>query len=104
MGAAMAISLVVVAATPRATNSVSAARSTRALVSSAFPIVSVYEGALSCERWLLIIARREPAPVDDPAFQGLDEALGLAPQFEELESSLADEHGEPPQNEHALIY
>src|SRR5215468_1344376 len=38
--AAMAISLVVVSATPRATNRVSAARSTRALVSSALPMRS----------------------------------------------------------------
>src|SRR5262247_2061009 len=36
--AAMAISLVVVSATPRATNRVRAARSTRALVSSALPM------------------------------------------------------------------
>src|SRR6185437_4293098 len=46
----MAISLVVVSATPRATNRVSAARSTRALVSSAFPIASVYEAPLICGR------------------------------------------------------
>src|SRR5215475_7764931 len=38
--AAMAISLVVVSATPRATNRVSAARSTRALVSSALPMAA----------------------------------------------------------------
>src|SRR4051812_11246028 len=92
----MAISLVVVSATPRATNSVSAARSTRALVSSAFPMPSVYEGALTCERWLLlamaVVAAGEPAPVDHPALDQLDQLPGLAPQLENLESSLADEH------------
>src|SRR5580698_3989902 len=46
----MAISLVVVSATPRATNRVSAARSTRALVSSAFPIAPVYEAPRAWER------------------------------------------------------
>src|SRR5260221_8572015 len=55
----MAISLVVVSATPRATNSVSAARSTRALVCSAFPIASVYEGALIYGSWVRYL-RREP--------------------------------------------
>src|SRR6267154_2117905 len=90
----MAISLVVVSATPRATKRVSAARSTLALVSSAFPIASVYEGALICERWLLLVAAllagSEPAPVDDPIVQVL--ALGLAPQLQDLESDLADQH------------
>src|SRR5215813_2991078 len=100
----MAISLVVVSVTPRATNCVSAARSTRALVSSAFPITSVYEGALTCERRLLLLARREPAPVDDPIVQHLDQLLCFAPQFEHLESGLADEHDEPPQNECPLNY
>src|SRR4029453_352241 len=99
----MAISLVVVSVTPRATNSVSAARSTRALVSSALPIASVYEGALTCERWLLFFTGRQPAPVDDPVVQDLDQLLRLAPQLEHLESSLADEHGDPPQNEYPLI-
>src|SRR5262249_37542677 len=104
----MAISLVVVSVTPRATNNVSAARSTRALVSSAFPIASVYEGALTCERWLrrvvLLVAAGEPAPIDDPVAQDLDQFLRLAPQLQHLESSLADEHDEPPQNEYLLIY
>src|SRR5262249_12824447 len=99
----MAISLVVVSATPRATNSVSAARSTRALVSSAFPIASVYEGALTCERWLLVIAGGEPAPVDDPVVETFDRFLGLAPQLEQLQCNPAGEHGEPPLNEYLLI-
>src|SRR5258708_1975976 len=88
----MAISLVVVSATPRATNSVSAARSTRALVSSALPIASVYEGALTCGRWLVISAPREPAPVDDPVVEAFDHLQRLAPQLEGLQRSLADEH------------
>src|SRR5206468_6319673 len=90
--AAMTISLVVVSATPRATNRVSAARSTRALVSSAFPIASVYEGALTCERWLLL-ADGEPAPVDDPVVEAVDRLLGFAPQLQELQRNFADEHG-----------
>src|SRR6476620_11565532 len=90
----MAIYLVVVSVTPRATNSVSAARSTRALVSSAFPIASVYEGALTCERWLVVLARRQPAPVGDPVVEALHHLQCLAPQLEGLQLSLADEHDE----------
>src|SRR5262245_41834138 len=98
----MAISLVVVSATPRATNSVSAARSTRALVSSAFPIASVYEGPLtlgsSRARHRLgaghgeeCCSLREPTPVDDPI-------VGLGPALEQQvqDQSLADKH-------HALL-
>src|SRR5215831_19120464 len=101
--AAMAISLVVVSATPRATNSVSAARSTRALVSSAFPIASVYEDALTYESRLLLVAAREPAPVDNPIVEAFDHLQRLAPQLEGLQCSLADEHDEPPQNEYPII-
>src|SRR5580765_400968 len=81
----MAISLVVVSATPRATNRVSAARSTRALVSSALPMRAVYEGALTWKRQRWCRSGGETPPLHRGRsgrhrrleFVGMEQMLGL---------------------------
>src|SRR5258708_3110014 len=118
----MAISLVVVSATPRATNSVSAARSTPAFVSSAFPIpplpaasavrscsggvslggsmALVRAGVAAGQGWPAVGASCDPPPLAHPDLEAFDQLQGHAPNIPRKKCTLAAEHAEPPQNEY----